>query len=87
MLGVFHGPVELNILPAPHRVRRTLIFACCYSIIDQRHDFDVAIDILSARRFPLLDLVTHTFSLERAQDALGTAYDKSTGAIKVQLVF
>jgi threonine dehydrogenase-like Zn-dependent dehydrogenase len=85
VLGVFHGPVQLDILPALVG-EKDLLFACCYSIIDQRHDFDVAIDILSSRRFPLLDLVTHTFSLERAQDALETAYDKSTGAIKVQLL-
>jgi 2-desacetyl-2-hydroxyethyl bacteriochlorophyllide A dehydrogenase len=84
VLGFFHKPVELDFGPALIG-EKDLIFACCYSIIDQRHDFDVAIDIISSHRFPLQDLVTHTFPLEQAQQALQTAYDKSTGAIKVQL--
>ena len=58
----------------------------CCSISDGRHDFDVALEILAAHQLPLKDMVTHTFSLDQAQEALQTAYDKSTGAIKVLLM-
>ena len=85
VLGGFWQPVELTIEPLLVG-ERDLIFACCYGIIDERHDFDVAIDILASRRLPFADMVTHTFPLDRAQEALETAYDKSTGSIKVQLV-
>ena len=70
----------------PRVIGRDLVFANCYSISDERHDFDVALDILSSGRLPLRDLVTHTFPLVEAREALETAYDKSTRCIKVQLV-
>ena len=85
VLGAFMQPVELPL----SRVlggEVDLIFANCYAIIDQRADFDVAIDILASAGLPLEDMVTHIFPLEEAQRALETAYDKSTGSIKVQLV-
>lgn len=85
VLGLFHRPVELNFWPLLLG-ERDLIFAVCYSIIGERHDFDVAIDILASGRLPLVEMVTHTFSLEQAREALETAYDKSTHSIKVQLV-
>ena len=85
VLGAFLNPIEIR-LQSLLSGETDLIFANCYAIIDQRHDFDVAIDIIASRRFPLKDMVTHTFPLERAQEALETAYDKSTGSIKVQLI-
>jgi threonine dehydrogenase-like Zn-dependent dehydrogenase len=85
LIGAFHRPVELN-LGALLAKERDLITANCYSIADQRHDFDVAIDILASGRLPLRDMVTHTFALDDARVALETAYDKSTHCIKVQLV-
>jgi 2-desacetyl-2-hydroxyethyl bacteriochlorophyllide A dehydrogenase len=85
VLGVFHRPVELSFLRLLAR-EVDLIFAVCYTVIDERHDFDVAIDILAARRLPLRDMVTHTYPLAQAKEALETAYDKSTGCIKVQLM-
>jgi threonine dehydrogenase-like Zn-dependent dehydrogenase len=85
VLGAFHTPVELDFGPLLWG-ERELVFAVCYSIIDERHDFDVALDILAAGLLPLRELVTHTFSLEQARQALDTAYDKGTGCIKVQLM-
>jgi len=84
VLGLFHRPVELDFWPLLIE-ERDLIFAACYAIIDERHDFDVAIDILASGRLPLTDVVTHTFSLAQAREALETAYDKSSHCIKVQL--
>ena len=85
VIGVFHNPVELGLLSLLMG-EKDLLFPNCYSIIDERHDFDVAIDILASGRLPLRDAVTHTFRLDQAQEALDTAYDKSTGSIKVQLM-
>ena len=85
VLGVFFGLIEAEFLPLLAG-EKDLVFAACYGIIGARHDFDVALDILAARQLPLKDMVTHTFPLEQAQEALDTAYDKSTGSIKVQLI-
>lgn len=85
LIGAFHRPVELD-LGSLLAKEQDLVTANCYSITDQRHDFDVAIDILASGRLPLRDMVTHTFALDEARAALETAYDKSTESIKVQLV-
>jgi L-iditol 2-dehydrogenase len=85
VLGMFHAPIKLEFNPLLWK-EVGLIFAVCYSIIDERHDFDVALDILGAGQLPLRDLVTHTFALDQAQQALETAYDKGTGCVKVQMV-
>jgi threonine dehydrogenase-like Zn-dependent dehydrogenase len=84
VLGVFFDPIEAELLPLLVG-EKDMLFANCYAISGERHDFDVALDILAARRLPLRDLVTHTYPLERAPEALETAYDKSTGSLKVQL--
>ena len=85
MLGGFQAPVELK-FGSLLAGEKELVFAVCYSIMDERHDFDVALDILGSGRLPLNEMVTHTFPLEQAQQALETAYDKGTGSIKVQFV-
>jgi threonine dehydrogenase-like Zn-dependent dehydrogenase len=85
VLGGFREPVEVDFL-TPLLNEQAIVFAQCYSILEERHDFDIAIDILASGTLPLEDMVTHTFPLERVQEAFSTAYDKSTGSIKVQLV-
>ena len=85
VLGGFLKPVEINFLPLLIG-EQELVFPNCYSISDGRHDFDVAMDIIASRRFPFRDMVTHIYALEQAQQALETAYDKSTGSIKVLLM-
>jgi threonine dehydrogenase-like Zn-dependent dehydrogenase len=85
VLGGFLKPVQIDFLPMLIG-EQELMFPNCYSVRDGRHDFDVALDIIASRQFPLRDLVTHTFPLERAQEGLETAYDKSTGSIKVLLM-
>jgi len=84
VLGGFHGTMELDLL-TPLLKEQALIFSQCYSILDERHDFEIAIDILASGKLPLKEMVTHTFPLEEAQEAFRTAYDKTTGSIKVQL--
>ena len=53
--------------------------------MDGRHDFEVAIDLMASRRVQLAHMVTHRFRLDEIQSAFDTAYQKSTGSIKVQL--
>jgi len=85
VLGGFRVPVQMEFAPLLQG-ERDLIYAVCYSAMDERHDFDIAADIITSRRLPMADMVTHTFPLEKAQQALETAYDKSTGSIKVHIV-
>ncbi len=57
----------------------------CYSVIDGRHDYEVAIDILASGDVPYRDIVTHAVSLEDVQRGFDTAFDKSSGSIKVHV--
>ena len=81
--GIFHTPAEIDFL-IPYRKEQSIIFSQCYSYMDEIHDFDIARDIVASGRLPLRDMVTHTFPLEKAQEALDIAFNKSTGCIKVQ---
>ena len=48
-------------------------------------DFAIALVILAERSDALRAVISHTFPMNRAQEAFETAGDKSTGAIKVLL--
>jgi len=63
----------------------TFLFSSCYGIVDGRHDYEVAIDILSSSASPFRGIVTHTHDLEDIWTGFETAYDKSSGSIKVQI--
>ncbi|MDP6425696.1 MAG: hypothetical protein QF443_01785, partial [Dehalococcoidia bacterium] len=62
-----------------------IISSNCYGVIDGRHDFEVAIGILSSISCPFRDIVTHTFALNDIQKGIDTAWDKTTGSIKVHI--
>jgi threonine dehydrogenase-like Zn-dependent dehydrogenase len=87
VLGVFVYPDRI-----PVRLLRPLIrelwvtFPHCYGVLEGRHDFEVAIELIASGRAPVERLVTHRFPLEQAPEAFRTAADKSTGSVKVQLV-
>jgi len=85
VIGVFHRPATMD-FTTPLLKEQSIIFALCYAYTDEIHDFEIARDIIAAGRLPLKELVTHTFPFEKAQEALDTAYDKSTGCIKVQFL-
>jgi len=63
----------------------TLLFSSCYGIVDGRHDYEVAIDMLSVSDCSFRRIVTHVVPLEQIQQGFDTAYDKSTGSLKVQV--
>ncbi len=63
-----------------------IISSNCYGIINGVHDYEVAIRLLASGQYPYRDAVKHTFGLEEIQTAFDTAFDKSTGAVKVHIV-
>lgn len=84
ILGGFRRPITLDWLP-PLLKEQSIIFSSCYSIINGQHDYELAIDMLTSGRAPLRQIVTHTYSLDEIGQGFATAYDKTTGSIKVQI--
>ena len=83
ILGGFRRPLTMDWLQ-PLVKEQSIIFSSCYSIMNGRHDYEVAIEMIASGRAPVEQMVTHRFPLEEAQRAFETAYDKSSGSIKVQ---
>ena len=84
VLGLYRRPMTVDLL-SPLFKEQSIIFSACYSILDGRHDYEIAIDLMASGKVPLKELVTHTFPLEDIQKGFDTAYDKATGSIKVQI--
>jgi threonine dehydrogenase-like Zn-dependent dehydrogenase len=85
ILGGFRQPITMDWLP-PLLEEQSIIFSSCYSIMDGRHDFELAIDMMASGRVQLKQIVTHKYPLEQIGKGFETAYDKSTGSIKVQIL-
>lgn len=82
VLGIFPDRVPVDLLrPVMHEVWAT--FPICYGVIDGRHDFEVAIEMIAAGRAPVEQLVTHRYPLVEATEAFRVAADKGTGSVKV----
>jgi threonine dehydrogenase-like Zn-dependent dehydrogenase len=84
VLGGFRKPLTLDFLQ-PLIKEQSVIFANCYAVLEGRHEFDMAIEMIASGRVPVAQMVTHRFPLERVQEAFNTAYDKRSGSIKVQV--
>jgi threonine dehydrogenase-like Zn-dependent dehydrogenase len=84
IVGGYRRPVTLDWLP-PMLKEQTIVFSSCYSILDGRHDYEIAIDLMASGKVSLLQIVTHIYALEDIQKGFDTAYDKGTGSIKVQI--
>ena len=84
VLGGYRAPITLDWLP-PLIKEQSFIFSSCYSVLDGRHDFEIAIELMQSGRVDLKQMVTHRFSLDDIQKGCDTAYQKTTGSIKVQL--
>lgn len=85
VLGVFPERVSVDLM-RPLMREVWVAFPDCYGVIDGRHDYDIAIQLVAEGRAPVERLVTHRFSLEAAPEAFRTAADKATGSVKVHLV-
>ena len=84
VLGVFYGRSPTDWIQ-PLIKEQSVIFSLCYGIADGRHEFQTAIDLMASGKIDLKPMVTHTYPLTEMPQALATAYDKSSGSIKVQL--
>ena len=83
-LGGVKVPMEFDLFdPLLREIR--IQSAVCYSVIDGRHDYDVAIDLLASGDVPYREIVTHEVGLEDIQTGFDAAWDKTTGSIKVQV--
>ena len=84
VLGGFAVPATVNLMQ-PLVKEQSIIFSEVYDVIDGRHDYEIAIDLMASGRAPLKEIVTHLYPLDDIQKGLETAYDKTTGSIKVQV--
>ena len=84
VIGGYRAPITVDWLP-PMLKEQTIIFSSCYGIIDGRHDYEVAIDLMASGRVDLKPMVTHIYPLDDIQKGFATAYDKTTGSVKVQI--
>ena len=85
-MGNFHAPVTLDWREALVK-EISMVWSAVYGIIDGRHDYEVAIDLMASGRVALKQLVSHKFPLHRIQNGFDASNDKSSGAIKVQIHF
>ncbi len=84
VIGGYRTPITVDWL-RPMLKEQTIVFSSCYGIIDGRHDYEVAIDLMANGKVDLKPMVTHIYSLDDIQVGFATAYDKTTGSVKVQI--
>ena len=84
IVGGFRRPFEFDFL-TPMLKEQSIVFSSCYSVMDGRHDYELAIDMMASGRVPLEQMVTHIYDLDDIQKAFSTAYDKTSGSVKVQI--
>lgn len=83
-LGGIKIPMKVDLFdPLLREIK--IIASNCYGIIDGVHDYEVAIRLLASKQYPYRDSVKHQFALQDIQQAFSTAFDKTTGAIKVHI--
>lgn len=84
VLGVFPDRIPVDLL-RPLQKEVWVTFPICYGVIDGRHDYEVALELMASGQAPVEQMVTRTFPLADAVAAFTMAADKSTGAVKVHL--
>ena len=83
-LGGVKVPMEFDMFdPLVREIR--IQSSMCYGVIDGRHDYEVAIDLLDSDDVPYREIVTHEVELENIQDGFDAAWDKNSGSIKVHV--
>jgi threonine dehydrogenase-like Zn-dependent dehydrogenase len=85
VLGAFESEFE-GLQPFIPLIREiNVLFSNCYGYLNGKHDFEVAIDLLSRKGESLRKLITHEYSLANISEAFRVAEDKKSGAVKVQI--
>jgi threonine dehydrogenase-like Zn-dependent dehydrogenase len=82
VLGLFDEPQQLDARRAIFRELR-MFFPVTYGMLDGRHDFEVALEILGADSDAFAPLVSHRFALSSTAEAFATAADKRERSVKV----
>ncbi len=83
-LGGVKVPMEFDLIePLIREIRIQSVI--CYGVIDGRHDYEVAIDLLASGKIPYREIVTHQVGLEDIQAGFDAAWDKTSGSIKVHV--
>ncbi|HJP28743.1 MAG TPA: zinc-binding dehydrogenase [Dehalococcoidia bacterium] len=83
-LGGMKIPLEVDLFePLIREIRIQSVI--CYGVIDGRHDYEVAIDLLASGEVPYREIVTHQVGLENIQKGFAAAWDKTSGSIKVHV--
>ena len=86
VLGVFESAIQIDAFMMGQK-ELNIVNSNCYGRADDAHsDFDIALSLFRSQRDALRRIVTHSFPLERVNDAFATASDKSTGSVKVVIV-
>ena len=84
VVGGFRGVLPYAFLP-PMLSELTFKLSSCYGIVDGKHDYDVAINLLSNKDTGFNGIVTHTVSLDEIEKGFDLAYDKTSGSVKVHV--
>ncbi len=84
IVGGFREPLMFNFL-GPLLTELTFVFSSCYGVVDGRHDYEVAIDLMASGKAQFRKIVTHKFPLAQIQKGFDTAFDKRTGSVKVHI--
>ncbi len=82
VLGLFDEVQQIDMRRAVFKELK-MLFPVTYAVVDGRHDFDVALDILASDPTRYMSLASHEFSLDDTATAFETAADKDSGSIKV----
>ena len=85
VLGAFTQPVQIHPIMFFLKEPR-VVGSNCYGRPGRRSDYEIALEIMRRNAESLRRCITHRFPLEEVAQAYATAGDKSSGAIKVQIV-
>jgi threonine dehydrogenase-like Zn-dependent dehydrogenase len=84
VLGLFEEPVPVDTVQAVYK-ELSIIFPATYSVINRRHEYELALELMASGKVPGKDLITHSFGLADIQHAFEVAADKTRGSVRVNI--
>jgi threonine dehydrogenase-like Zn-dependent dehydrogenase len=85
VLGAFTQPVQIH--PIMFFMKEpTVVGSNCYGRRGRQSDYEIAIEIMRRNAESMRRMITHRFPLSEIAQAYAMADDKTSGAIKVQIV-
>lgn len=85
LVAGYHKPLEVDLskIVWPEAI---VTGSNCYGYSGLQTDFQMAIDMIMARKLDLTKLVTHRFPLMQVTEAFAVSADKELGTVKVHLI-